>query len=276
MAARYRRRGPSVHWSSMGGPHGTIAAVIIGALALGACGSGSSSGSPRPSATGAPTTTRHPPAAACPGRCIGTATADVDGDGRPDRIGYILTNQSSDALPSLDVTVRVVFADGRVSELRDTGQGAAAWIGAADVNGDHKAEVFYTTDRAVNADTGHIAVWDGHDVVQVHDAAGAPVSYTVDEEALATSGLTCSGRTFSTANVMFTAPDATREGQWAGSTTTYQWNGPTLQKVSTTPIAFQGYSADLSLGHAPPVELGPIYGVHCTGLPQRPSSLLKS
>ena len=70
-----------------------------------------------------PTTSR--PLSVCPVNCVGRATADVDGDGRPDQIGLFanppLSNNIMANRPS-KLVVRVAFATGRVSRNTTTPQ----------------------------------------------------------------------------------------------------------------------------------------------------------
>ena len=169
---------------------------------------------------------------ACPGDCVGRATADVDGDGRPDNIGLSATPPlSGDATadkPS-QLVLRVVFANGRVAEYDDTAEWDASLIGAADVNGDGRAEIFYFNNTGANLHSGYILRWDGSKLVAVQGPDGKPFNTFARGYALGGAGFRCSGSSF----ITMTIDDNGPPDGWNATQTTYHWNGNQLVKVAS-------------------------------------------
>jgi hypothetical protein len=219
---------------------------------------------PEPSTTGAPPIV--PAVDACPGDCVGRATADVDGDGRPDNIGLSATPPLSGDItadkPS-QLVLRVVFANGRVAEYDDTAQWDASLIGAADVNGDGGAEIFYFNNTGANLHSGYIVRWDGTKLVAVQGPDGKPFNTFTSGYALGGDGFRCSGNSFMTMTIDDNGPP---DG-WGATQTTYHWNGNQLVKVAANqPMVITQPPAGPSGEVSVPPEYDQIIGVHCPGM----------
>ena len=257
--ARHRRRRRTIG----------LAAVVV-ALASTAAVAGAMStrshGSARVSAT-TPTTSDStlPNVNVCPAGCVGQTAADVDGDGRPDKIGLVatppLSGEISAGKPS-KLVIRVAFASGRVSEYDDTAEWDASLLGASDVNSDGKAEIFYFNNTGANLHSGHILRWDGSRLVAVQSADGKPFETFTSGYAMGGDGFRCTDNAFVTMTISYgTPPDG-----WTASRTTYQWNGNQLVKVTENqPMPLTPPPAG-SPTDVPPSEYDQIIGAHCPGL----------
>jgi hypothetical protein len=200
----------------------------------------------------------------CPGSCLGRATADVDGDGRPDRVGLSatppLTGDITAEQPSR-LTIRVAFADGRVAEFEDTAEWDASLVGAADVNRSGRASIFYFNDTGASHHMGKILQWDGTRLVAVRGADGKPFTTFIDAYAMGGRGFRCEGTSFMTTTIQNGGPE-----DWSASETVYRWRGDTLVPVGTDqPISVSGPPAGTTGFYVPP-EYDQIVGVHCAGL----------
>jgi hypothetical protein len=199
----------------------------------------------------------------CPGDCVGRATADVDGDGRPDTIGLSATPPlSGDPIgdkPS-QLVLRVVFANGRLAEYDDTAQWDASLIGAADVNGDGGAEIFYFNNTGANLHSGYIVRWDGSKLVAVQGPDGKPFNTFTSGYAMGGEGFACSDNSFITMMIDYGAPP---DG-WTATETTYHWSGNQLVKVSDhQPMPITKPPAGTTDTYLVPPEYDDIIGVHC-------------
>jgi hypothetical protein len=175
----------------------------------------------------------------CANHCIGLAHADVDGDGRPDLIGYDATSINKDGTPTL-ARLTVVLASGRTITHDLPVQTAASWIGATDMNGDGRAEILLIDTMGAHAQSGKIYAWDGNDITPVTGADGKPFPIVVDSFAMGGSGFTCDGDKFETAYVLFNGVDPQKPGPWDVTTDTYEWHGHELAKVGSTTSQISG------------------------------------
>jgi hypothetical protein len=221
--------------------------------------------------TASSTTTTETPATtptvdSCPAGCVGRATADVDGDGRPDQIGLFasppLSGDITAGRPS-HLIVRVVMADGRVAEYNDTAEWDASLVGANDVNGDGKAEIFYFNHTGANLHSGYILYWDDTKLVAVQGSDGKPFNTFTSGYAMGGDGFRCSGNSFMTMTIGYGAPP---DG-WSAEETTYRWRGDQLVKVAENqPIGVTQPPAGPSGQSSAPPEYDQIIGAHCPGL----------
>jgi hypothetical protein len=215
----------------------------------------------------APTTLSTTPAATptvdvCPDQCVGRASADVDGDGRLDEIGLSASPALSGDIvagkPSA-LLVRVLFADGRVTEHHDSADWDASLIGAADVNGDGRAEIFYFNNTGANLHSGPILRWDGANLAVVLGPDGKPFSTFTSGYALGGDGFRCAGNAFFTMNINDDGPPS----HWNATQTAYNWKDGRLVKVSAEqPIPLTQPPPGSSPGTTP-VEYDQIIGAHC-------------
>jgi hypothetical protein len=215
-----------------------------------------------------PTTTipasRAPaPPNACPFQCIGTAAADVDGDGRADHIGYMEVTAPTAGAPG-SVKIRVVFADGRVAEFDDKETIYAAWLGATDLNGDGHAEILYMNEAGAHSLNGKILRWDGNRLTQVTDVDGKPFAWTIDSFAFGDTGFRCTSNGIVVTSVTYQGSGDGTTGPWSGDETTYSWMGQALAASTPKPVTVEGRTA-----------ASQVYGAHCPGLPLAPTSLRK-
>ena len=202
---------------------------------------------------------------ACPTRCIGRSDADVDGDGRVDHIGFMETKTAPATYPAQgEVKVRVVLATGAVSEFTDNDYLFGQWLGAADVNGDGKAEIFYMNSPGAHSFSGRVLRWDGTKLVLVRDEHGLPFEWFIDSALFYDGGFRCTGTTMVFTVYQYQGAGDGKTGPWSGSETTYSWRGGNVVKTSTRQLTAEGRKV--------PDEA---YGAHCPGLPLSTSSLLQ-
>jgi hypothetical protein len=204
-----------------------------------------------------------PPADPCRSECVGRASADVDGDGRPDDIGLTATPALSRIIeqPSNSrLTVRVAFANGEDAEYEDTAAWDASLVGAADVDGSGKAKILYFNDTGASHHMGHILQWDGSRLVAVKGPNGRPFTTFIDGYAMGGRGIRCDGTSFATTSISGSADS------WTASENVYRWSGDRLVEVATDqPIAVSGPPAGTTGFYVPP-EYDQIIGVHCPGM----------
>jgi hypothetical protein len=224
--------------------------------------------STKPTAT---STTMSPPTTvpsavidACPGSCLGRTTADVDGDGKPDRVGLIATPPLSGDItagtPST-LTIRVVFASGGVAEFEDRAEWDASLVGAADINDSGKAMILYFNDTGASHHRGRILQWDGTRLVAVKGPNGEPFTTFIDGYAMGGRGFRCAGDSFMTTTIQNGPAD-----EWTADENVYRWNDDTLVPVAENqPIAVSGPPAGTTGFYVPP-EYDQLIGVHCAGL----------
>ncbi len=198
----------------------------------------------------------------CSANCIGRASADVDGDGRIDGIGYFAGRPIDFAGAPQPVVIRVAFATGRSAEYHDTYTGLPALIGAADVNGDGRAEIFYLNSLGAHTQKGHILRWDGRRLQRVSTADGKPFVVVTDSYTGGSTGFRCVDDEFITVTLNPTDASNAVGGTWSGRRTTYAWNADQLVEVDRRSIDEPGPSAAKE------------YGADCVGLPQDTAALL--
>ena len=221
-----------------------------------------------------PTTSRA--LSVCPVNCVGRATADVDGDGRPDQIGLFADPPLSKDImanrPS-KLVVRVAFATGRVAEYDDTADWDASLIGAFDLNGNGRANIFYFNFSGANNRMGHILRWNGSQLVAVqgtnsaaHGVDGTPFTLFTSGYALGGDGFRCTDKGYVAMTIGHDGVSAAAPSGWSALQTTYQLRGNELVRVDERPIAITSPPAGTSDSYVPP-EYDQIIGVHCPGVP---------
>jgi hypothetical protein len=210
----------------------------------------------------------------CVRRCIGRGTADVDGDGRPDRIGYMASAVDSFGSATA-VDLRVAFANGRTADWRAKAFIQPAWLGAKDFNGDGMAEIFVFDTMGAHAHSGKIIRWNGSGLVPVvaDGSGGQPFTIVVDNYVMGATGFGCDGNRLYETSVSFGGTDTNQPGPWNGTKTLYEMFEGAMVKTTEQPVHFTGYWDDISKARAP--ELEQIDGVHCDGLPKAPTSSYK-
>jgi hypothetical protein len=177
--------------------------LVAGTLLLGACGghggSGSTSGSTagpanragKPGTASATTAAKRGQSApACPaggpkpsGR---TLAGDVDGDGRADQVWL--------SAGAKGTFVGVTTAAGRGAQLRVDQPEHTAVLGAADANGDGRAEVFVRTSRPAGlgvSDRVSLAVFSACGLQWVRNIQGRPYAFLVQSRAAGGDGVGC-------------------------------------------------------------------------------------
>jgi hypothetical protein len=184
------------------------------------------------------TTTVPAPVDACPQNCLGRATADVDGDGRPDQIGLMQTQQAPANSEAIKLLVRVVFANGTTADYPDDGTLYGKLVGAADVNHDGRAEIFITDSAGAHSVNGKILRWNGTALAAVAGPDGKPFVTDVDSEATNyhDASWACEGNQFVTY-------DGGLSDKYTLTTTTYAWNGNELAQVSQKTTTYPGTDA---------------------------------
>lgn len=208
----------------------------------------------------------------CVSRCIGRGTADVDGDGKPDKIGYMAS--SVDQFGSATaVDLRVAFANGKLADWRTKAFLQPAWLGAKDLNGDGKAEILLFDVMGAHAHSGKIIQWNGSALAPVVDSKGQPFAIVVDNFVMGDTGLGCTENRLYQTSVYFNGVDTTKPGPWVGQTTFYELRGNTMVQASVQQVRFTGYWDEIKSPRAP--ELKQIDGVHCDGLASYPTSSFK-
>ena len=160
------------------------------------------------------------------------------------------------------LVVSVVFADGRVAEYDDTAAWDASLVGAVDLNGDGKAEIFYFNDTGANLHSGHILRWDGSQLVAVQGADGKPFSTFISGYAMGGDGFRCVDNSYEAMTIG-------GNGQtWDASEITYRLIGNDLVKVSDPqPIPLTPRPANSKEQFYIPPQYDQIIGVHCPGMP---------
>jgi hypothetical protein len=166
------------------------------------------------------------------------------------------------------LTIRVVFATGRVADFHDTAAWDASLVGAADVSGDGKAKIFYFNDTGASHHMGHILQWDGTQLVAVKGPNGHAYTTFIDGYALGGGGIRCVGNSFRATSISESVPTG-----WSASETIFAWHGDQLVKVAehrpipiADPIGPSGPSGLVGNNYYVPPEYSRIIGVHCAGL----------
>jgi hypothetical protein len=219
------------------------------------------------SATAIPSTTVSVPRVeACPAQCIGQSAADIDGDARDDRVGLFATPPLSgnlgEASPS-KLTIRVVFADGRVAEYEDTADWDASLVGAAAVDGSDKAKIFYFNFTGANNRMGHVLQWDGTRLIAVRGDNGEPFTTLIAGYAMGGRGFRCAGSLFMATQIQ----QGPEDHQWRASQTIYEWTSDALVEVAADqPVEVTQPPRPAGLNVPPEYEQ--LIGVHCAGLEQ--------
>jgi hypothetical protein len=227
-----------------------------------------------------PTTlpTASPTVNVCPFECLGLATADVDGDGRPDQIGLFanppLSGNITAGRPS-KLDVRVVFANGRVADYHDTAVWDASLVGAVDLNGDGRADIFYFNFTGANNRMGHILRWNGSQLVavqgstaEVQGADGTAFTTFTSGYAMGADGFRCVNNSYISMTIHDDGVTADSPTGWNASQTTYRLHGNELVKTSgPQPIAITKQRAGTTSSFYVPPQYDQIMGVHCPGVP---------
>ncbi len=136
---------------------------------------------------------------------------------------------NTENVTGVKLDLRVVLADGRTAEYRDSAAWDASLVGAADVNGDGSAEIFYFNDTGASHHMGHILQWDGTQLVAVQGPNGKPFTTVIDGYAMGGRGFRCDDNSFITMTIQLGGPP---DG-WVGDETTYHWVGHQLVKVAS-------------------------------------------
>jgi hypothetical protein len=169
----------------------------------------------------------------------------------------MVTQDAKPPAEAMQMLVRVVFADGRTVDYRDSGTLHVGLIGAADVNGDGRAEIFYLNTAGAHSQGGHILRWNGSSLAAVLGPDGKAYTTSIDSEATNyhDAGVACEGNRF----VEYVGG---LSDKYRLTKTTYAWNGNQLTQVSKTTTTYPGTDP-----FNPPKAITDIVGVKCPGLP---------
>ena len=170
---------------------------------------------------------------------------------------------NTENVTGVKLDLRVVLADGRTAQYRDSAAWDASLVGAADGDETRNAEIFYFNDTGASHHMGHILQWDGTQLVAVQGPNGKPFTTVIDGYAMGGRGFRCDDNSFITMTIQMGGPP---DG-WVGDETTYHWVGHELVKVAQhQPIPIAEPVIRQPKFKVPP-EYDTIIGVHCAGLP---------
>lgn len=123
---------------------------------------------------------------------VGSRTGDIDGDGRADRVS-LATCMSTSRPGSHKIVVHALLGNGREVEqtLPSSNEGGAvSWVGIADVNGDHRGDLFVIDNSGPHAEDVSVFEYRQERFVPLRGNV-APDQLVIDSSIATNSGFTC-------------------------------------------------------------------------------------
>jgi hypothetical protein len=213
------------------------------------------------------------PSDMCPlslGHCVGTRMADIDGDSKPDNIGVTATQ--TDSYPSGRIAIHVVFGSGKrldQTTVTDTLVSQGGFLGAADVNGDGRGDLFVVTGQGAHSYTITVFQYVQGQLQPVSGDYGG--SLGIDSSLASDSGFSCETGSDGVVRLVTWGVGLysdTTPPTYQGDEDVYESKDGALRKVSGHKVV---YLADQTGGYpSPPKAVNDRVGAHCVGLSRFP------